>query len=447
MNLVSSLLHLFVQDGEAQHSNTPTIVIITTTVAATLSSVALINRLLHPKRPTILPGPLKTFLPNLPPQQQQQQQQQEEEESSSSLLVYPPDYFPGARDVSTPYGSMRCYEWGPTQGRKVLLLHGISTSCMTLTYLAHGLVERGCRVLLFDLFGRGFSDAVGDLPYDERLYVSQALCVLASSELAWTGAGGCDVLGYSLGGGIAVHLAGAFPAMVRSVVLLAPAGLIRAETFGWASRVVFRSGWVPERLLEVLTRWRLKRPIAASAKKRKPGTAAANNNGNDNGRGKGGKGGKPTTTNTNTESSALLQQPHLPGDKTIEATITSEIADPSTPDPPNALQKKVLAFVGWQANHHAGFINAFQSTVRHAPLLYQYEAYRKLAARPPKTVCFIFGDGDGIVNEEDYRQDALPLVGGEDHVVWRKSVRGAHDFPMVDPETTLRLITEFWAGV
>lgn len=77
---------------------------------------------------------------------------------------------------------------------------------MTLTHIAHGLVERGCRVLLFDLFGRGYSDGVGDLPHDERLYVSQALCVLASSELAWTGHGedeGFHLVGYSLGGGIA----------------------------------------------------------------------------------------------------------------------------------------------------------------------------------------------------------------------------------------------------
>lgn len=37
-------------------------------------------------------------------------------------LPYPPDALPGARDVDTPYGSIRVYEWGPEDGRKVLCL-------------------------------------------------------------------------------------------------------------------------------------------------------------------------------------------------------------------------------------------------------------------------------------------------------------------------------------
>lgn len=419
MTLASSLMHPL-----GQHHDD--FMIITATVASTLLFVTLLNRLLHPRRPPILPSPLKTLLPTLassPP--------------PPSTSLYPPDYFPGARDVPTPYGSLRCYEFGPADGRRVVLVHGISTSCMTLAPLARGLVDgAGCRVLLFDLFGRGYSDAVGDLPYDERLYVAQALCALASSDLPWTGHQACDVVGYSLGGAIAVHLAAAFPRMIRSLVLLAPAGLIREQTFGAASRLVFRSSWVPEGLLEIITRWRLKRPIAASAKKRKQASSSSSSSSPP-----------PSSSSSSSLSPSLLpQSPLLPGDKTIEATITSEIVDPATPDhpPPNELQRKVLAFVRWQTTHHAGFVTAFQSTVRHAPLMNQHEAFRKLAARKPKTVCFIFGDGDEIVNEEDYRQDALPLVGGEEHVVWEKSVRGAHDFPMVDPETTLRIITQFW---
>lgn len=64
-------------------------------------------------------------------------------------LPYPPDVFPGGRDVETPYGSIRVFEWGPEEGRKVLLVHGISTPMMSLGGLAEELVERGCRVMLF----------------------------------------------------------------------------------------------------------------------------------------------------------------------------------------------------------------------------------------------------------------------------------------------------------
>lgn len=416
MDTLSKLAHMLVPGQETQS----TAITVTTTVVVTVSLVALVNRFSQPKRASVLPSPRKTLLPNLSAEQESQ-------------LLYPPDFFPGARDVPTPYGSIRCYEFGPATGRKVLLLHGISTSCMTLTHIARGLVARGCRVLLFDLFGRGFSDGVGDLPYDERLFVSQALCVLASSELAWTGhgeetegggkEGGFHVVGYSLGGGIAVHLTTAFPGMVKSLVLLAPAGLIREENFGTAARIIFRSGWVPEGLLEVITKWRLKRPIAESAKRK----AAPKANGNEA-----------------AAAAAAALQSHLPGEKTVEATVTSEIVDTTVAEGRTPLQKTVLDFVNWQVTHHAGFVCAFMSTLKYAPMLNQHDAWRKLADRKPKTVCLIFGVGDEIVNEEDYRVDALPLVGGEDQVVWAKPVAGAHDFPMVRPEETLERIWQFW---
>jgi hypothetical protein len=85
------------------------------------------------------PSPLKTSLPNLTPEE-------------ISRLPYPPDYFPGARDVDTPYGSVRVYEFGPESGRKVLFVPGISTPCLSLGGLADSLVAKGCRVMLFGKF-------------------------------------------------------------------------------------------------------------------------------------------------------------------------------------------------------------------------------------------------------------------------------------------------------
>ena len=52
--------------------------------------------------------------------------------SKSAKLPYPSDVFPGARDVQSPYGSLRVYEWGPESGRKVLFVHGMSVPCMSL---------------------------------------------------------------------------------------------------------------------------------------------------------------------------------------------------------------------------------------------------------------------------------------------------------------------------
>ena len=67
-------------------------------------------------------------------------------------LPLPNDVLPGARDVASPYGSIRVYEWGREDGPKVLLVHGITTPCIALGGVAHALVDRGCRVMLFDLY-------------------------------------------------------------------------------------------------------------------------------------------------------------------------------------------------------------------------------------------------------------------------------------------------------
>lgn len=67
-------------------------------------------------------------------------------------LPLPNDALPGARDVASPYGSIRVYEWGREDGPKVLMVHGITTPCIALGGVAHALVDRGCRVMLFDLY-------------------------------------------------------------------------------------------------------------------------------------------------------------------------------------------------------------------------------------------------------------------------------------------------------
>jgi hypothetical protein len=106
---------------------------------AVLSILVLSRRISSQKlnnAPSVIPSPRDTVLPTLSKEQ-------------TSALPYPPDALPGARDVATPYGSIRVYEWGPEDGRRVVMLHGISTPCIALSGLAHRLVEKGCRVMLF----------------------------------------------------------------------------------------------------------------------------------------------------------------------------------------------------------------------------------------------------------------------------------------------------------
>lgn len=73
-----------------------TSMLVMTTAITTASLYAILNRIVYPRRPAVLRNPLGTAqISNLSPEE-------------SSRMLYPPDYFPGARDVETPYGSIRC---------------------------------------------------------------------------------------------------------------------------------------------------------------------------------------------------------------------------------------------------------------------------------------------------------------------------------------------------
>jgi pimeloyl-ACP methyl ester carboxylesterase len=382
-----------------------TAAIITSTALATLSFLSLLRLALYPRHPQILKSPLHTVIPSLTP-------------AEVAELDYKPDAFPGARDVATPYGSIRVYEFGPASGAKVLLLHGISTSCQTLTHIARSLAGSGRRVMLFDLFGRGFSDAPSDLPHDARLYVAQTLMALASSPLCWTGGGArVRVVGYSMGGGVAAHFVAAFPGGVESLVLLAPAGLIRPERFGRVANWVFRSGMVPERVLGVLTRRRLQRPIASGVK---------------GGKRQSGKGGEEELLMGSEERGPV-------------GAALAEVADNDEGKPSTRLEVRVLRYVQWMVKHHAGFVPAFMASVRDAPLMGQHDTYKKLADTDVP-IALVFGRKDTVVDEKGYREDGLGLLGGEKRVTWRV-VDGGHDFPMTHAKEAVEIMEEFWKGV
>jgi hypothetical protein len=96
--------------------------------AATMSQLSSLTR-------SSIPSPLTTQLPKLSP-------------SQIASLPYPPDLYPGARDVKNSYGTMRVYEWGNEEGRKVMMVHGDATSAPVWKRVAAGLVAKGCRVIV-----------------------------------------------------------------------------------------------------------------------------------------------------------------------------------------------------------------------------------------------------------------------------------------------------------
>ncbi|CAG8971102.1 hypothetical protein HYALB_00010679 [Hymenoscyphus albidus] len=373
-----------------------TSLIVVSTVVTTVALLSLARKTLNPTPPKIIVGPRNSLLPDL---------SKEEQES----LPYPPDIFPGARDVESPYGTIRVYEWGPESGRKVLLIHGISTPCVSLGSISRLLVEKkNCRVMLLDLWGRGYSDSP-DLPYDSRLYTTEILLALTSSPLAWT-PDGFSIIGYSLGGGIAADFAAYFPKLVKGIALLAPSGLLRPHHLGWSSKVMF-SGLIPQRILESSIRKRLTSGPAGTNTVQKL------------------RGEKPTETVAAGPEDAVVAE------ATTGASSPHSNSVPLNEDKPHLT---VESAVKWQIQHNKGFIRSFASSIKYSSISGHAQTWERLR-NFGSPVVILAGRTDPIIIPAELEEDAKAAI-GEENVVWRV-LEGGHEFPITQPE---RVVQEIW---
>jgi 2-succinyl-6-hydroxy-2,4-cyclohexadiene-1-carboxylate synthase len=100
-------------------------------------------------------------------------------------------------------------------GTPVLILHGFTGSCASVEGIAHGLRDRH-RTSRFDFIGHGASDAPSESqPYAFDACVEQTADVL--SQLVEVPA---HVIGYSMGGRIALGLCVARPDLIKSATLI-----------------------------------------------------------------------------------------------------------------------------------------------------------------------------------------------------------------------------------
>lgn len=353
----------------------------------------------HPKKAIILPSPQKTLLPKL-------------SDVEKSELPYPPDVLPGARDVDTPYGSIRVYEYGPEDGRKVILVHGISTPAIALGSVANNLAENGCRVLLFDLFGRGYSDNPGDLLHDDRLFTTQILLALASSPLSWTGAGSgkFSMIGYSFGGGVVTSFASYFPDLVDSLILFAPAGLIRPHHISTTNRIIYQEGVIPEPLLQRIIKNRLRTPLSAPPDQKGKNVDATN--------------AVKAEVNVEYNSQAVLSKKY-----------------------PNVTVVKAVAH---QVDNHPGFVQAFISSIRYGPVREQHERWRIVGRKlselnkengTSKKVLMVLGEHDPIIVKDELEEDAAEAFLGNVEVV---AFDAGHEAPVTKGDQIAQAILDFW---
>jgi pimeloyl-ACP methyl ester carboxylesterase len=155
---------------------------------------------------------------------------------------------PPASYLQTPNGRASYYELPPlspvaTKGTtnsitRILYVHGIQTSAIGLQKLASELSRRfpQAHSVLFDHWGHGLTDTPL-VAHEPKLFHSLIEAIL--DRLGWEDA---HFVGYSFGGSTTVTFAVAHPQRVASIVLVAPAGLMRTLQFNELERSYLLGG-------------------------------------------------------------------------------------------------------------------------------------------------------------------------------------------------------------
>ena len=101
----------------------------------------------------------------------------------------------------------------------IILVHGFSTPSFVWNGILDDLLSTGKRVLVFDHYGRGFSDRP-NVKYDLNLYVSTLEELLKKLNID----NKIHIVGYSMGGPIAADFSSRNNKKISSLSLIAPAG-------------------------------------------------------------------------------------------------------------------------------------------------------------------------------------------------------------------------------
>ncbi len=126
-------------------------------------------------------------------------------------------------EIQTPFRTLAAKRWGPDGGIPVIGLHGWLDNANTFDGIAPLLPQ--LQLVALDLPGHGRSEhRPPGMPYHYSDYVDDVIA--AADTLGWER---FLMLGHSMGGGVAVFTAGAFPERVRGLLLIEGLGAVSGE--------------------------------------------------------------------------------------------------------------------------------------------------------------------------------------------------------------------------
>lgn len=202
-----------------------------------------------------------------------------------------------------------------------------------------------------------------------------------------------------------------FPYLVNSIILLAPGGILRSLPKAYENPCFGHPRLVPSSYLRRLTGNLLEVSLS------------------------------PTPLDSSRSDSE---------DKTsLEVSQAVKGIDKGTVDVP--------AIVQWQFDHHQGFVHSFINTIENGPYMHQHSEWERACnmIKGDSTqsltgsklsngkILVVFGNADGIVAEKEVTADMLEMLGGPEHVTFRR-VPGGHGFPVSSYEEVVKHISDFW---
>jgi 3-oxoadipate enol-lactonase len=158
---------------------------------------------------------------------------------------------PSERDISLSSGRLHAREHGPADGPLVIGIPGLSANVVGYDAVGPRLAADGRRLVALDLRGRGRSDVTPPGTYGLSAHAGDV--VEAADALG--GDGPFDVIGWSMGALVAMHVAARVGDRVRSVVLVDHAGRVDDSALGAVRRGLDRLDAVvpsPEPYLEAI---------------------------------------------------------------------------------------------------------------------------------------------------------------------------------------------------
>ena len=119
----------------------------------------------------------------------------------------------------------RWYEPEISNNEIVVLVHGFSTPHFVWDGMKEFLVDAGYKVLVYDHFGRGFSERPS-VVYDQDLYVESLKGLLDYQNISQS----VHLVGYSMGGPVVGYFTQQYPDSVKSISFIAPAGFMKEDS-------------------------------------------------------------------------------------------------------------------------------------------------------------------------------------------------------------------------